>query len=230
MTSINNSMLNLSVPLTSEQIEANKEIDEKQNLNQEDFFALLSQQLAYQDPFEPVDNSEMVAQMASFSTAEGIANMGNEFSAMSETLTSSQALEASSLIGKEVLIPSDQGYLPETGEISGSINSSTGAYDVMVNIENANGSIVRSMSLGDIGAGNQKFTWDGMDTAGNRAEAGLYTLKAHGMVDGKGEELTTASYAHVQSVTLGGGQSGINLSLQGLGGIKLSDAIEVAEK
>ncbi len=55
------------------------------------------------------------------------------------------------------------------------------------------------------------------------------TLKANGLVNGKGEELTTASAAHVESVSLGGGQAGVNLNLQGLGGLKLTDAIEVAE-
>ncbi len=230
MTSINNySSLNLNVPLTEEQIAANKEIDGQQNLGQDDFFSLLSQQLAYQDPFKPVDNSEMIAQMASFTTAEGITTMGNEFAGMKEVLTSSQALEASSLVGKKVLIPSNEAYLPETGDVSGSISSTTGAYSVMVNVEDASGAVVRTMSLGDIGAGNQKFSWDGLDKDGNRVKAGQYTLKATGVVNGQGEELMTASYAHVESVSLGGGQSGVNLNLQGLGGIKLSDAIEVAE-
>ena len=86
-----------------------------------------------------------------------------------------------------------------------------------------------SISLGDIGAGNQKFSWDGLDADGNRVKAGQYTFKTTGVVNGQGEELMTASYAHVESVSLGGGQAGINLNLQGLGGIKLSDAIEVAE-
>lgn len=230
MTTINNnSALSLSVPLTAEQIAANKEVDGKQKLNQEDFFSLLSQQLAYQDPFKPVDNSEMIAQMASFTTAEGITNMGNKFSGMTDVLSSSQALQASSLVGKKVLIPSAQAYLPETGDVSGSISSSTGANSVMVNVEDAKGSVVRSISLGDIGAGNQKFSWDGLDAQGNRVKTGQYTLKATGLVNGQGEELTTAAYAHVESVSLGGGQAGINLNLQGLGGIKLSDAIEVAE-
>ncbi|MCP4323971.1 MAG: flagellar biosynthesis protein FlgD, partial [Alteromonadales bacterium] len=51
----------------------------------------------------------------------------------------------------------------------------------------------------------------------------------NGTVNGQGEELMVATYAHVESVSLGGGQAGVNLNLQGLGGIKLSDAIEVAE-
>ena len=230
MTTINNySSLNLTVPLTEEQTAANKEVDAKQQLNQEDFFSLLSQQLAYQDPFEPVDNSEMIAQMASFTTAEGITTMGTEFAGMSEILTSSQALEASSLVGKKVLIPSNQTYLPETGGVSASISSTTGASSVMVNVEDASGSVIRSISLGDLSAGNQRFSWDGLNSQGERAKAGEYTLKATGLVNGQGEELMTASYAHVESVSLGGGQTGVSLNLQGLGGIKLSDAIEIAE-
>lgn len=230
MTTISNyGSLNLTTPLTDEQIAANKVVDSRQSLKQDDFFSLLSQQLAYQDPFKPVDNSEMIAQMASFTTAEGITKMGTEFAGMKEVLTSSQALEASSLVGKKVLIPSNKAYLPETGDVSGSISTTTGAYSVMVNVEDAKGSVVRTISLGDIGAGNQRFSWDGLDSQGNRVKAGQYTLKTTGMVNGQGEELTTASYAHVESVSLGGGQAGVNLNLQGLGGIKLTDAIEVAE-
>jgi flagellar basal-body rod modification protein FlgD len=231
MTTINNSFssLNLSVPLTEEQVAANKEVDKKQQLNQEDFFSLLSQQLAYQDPFEPVDNSEMIAQMASFTTAEGITKMGTEFGGMSDILTSSQALEASSLVGKKVLTPGNQAYLSETGNVSGSIDSKTGASSVMVNIVDTNGSVIRSISLGDISEGKQRFSWDGLDSQGERAAAGEYTLQATGLVNGQGEDLKTESYAHIESVSLGGGQTGVSLNLQGLGDIKLSDAIEIAE-
>tara|TARA_R110001583_G_scaffold33943_5_gene114578 strand:+ start:8782 stop:9474 length:693 start_codon:yes stop_codon:yes gene_type:complete len=228
MTAIN-SYLNLTTPLTTEQIAANAEIDADQQLQQEDFFALLAQQLAYQDPFEPVENSEMIAQMASFTTAEGITNMGTEFAGLKEVLTSSQALEASSLVGKKVLIPSNVGYLAESGDLSGSINTDTGAYNVMVSVENSAGVVVRNIGIGDIGAGNKRFSWDGLDSQGNRLPEDTYTLKANGTVNGAGEDLLVATYAHVESVSLGGGQTSVNLNLQGLNGIALSDAIEVAE-
>lgn len=229
MTSINTSSITLTKPLTDEQVNANKEIDAQQNLSQDDFFSLLSQQLAYQDPFKPVDNSEMIAQMASFTTAEGITTMGEEFAGVKEVLNSSQALEASSLVGKKVLIPSNEAFLPEGGTSSGSINSATGAYNTMVSVEDSTGNIIRTIDLGDVGAGNQRFEWDGLDSQGEPAPEGKYTFKAHGLVNGTGEELATAIYAHVESVSLGGGTAGVNLNLKGLGGIKLTDAIEVAE-
>ncbi|GLS89291.1 basal-body rod modification protein FlgD [Psychromonas marina] len=228
MSTINPS-LNLTKPLTAEQVAANNEIDGKQKLQQEDFFALLSQQLAYQDPFKPVENTEMIAQMASFTTAEGISTMGTEFAGMKEVLSSSQALQASSLVGKKVLIPSNTGFLAESGGIDASINTTTGAYNSMVTVENSDGVVVRSISLGDIGAGNKRFSWDGLNNDGERLPEDTYTLKANGMVNGEGEELVVANYAHVESVSLGGGRANVHLNLKGLGGIELSDAIEVAE-
>jgi len=229
MSTINAASLNLTKPLTQEQVEENKKIDAEQQLNQEDFFSLLSQQLAYQDPFKPVDNSEMIAQMASFTTAEGISTLGTEFSGIKEVLNSSQALEASSLVGKKVLIPSSDTYLSEGETASGSLTTDTGAYNASVSIANENGSVVRTLILGDIGAGNQRFDWDGLDADGQPVPEGKYTFNANGTVNGSGEQLATATYAHVQSVSLGGGTANVHLNLKGLGGIELSDAIEVAE-
>jgi flagellar basal-body rod modification protein FlgD len=50
------------------------------NLSMNDFFTLLSAQLQYQDPMEPTDNSQFMAQMAQFSTLEQIQNMSKTVS------------------------------------------------------------------------------------------------------------------------------------------------------
>lgn len=155
--------------------------------------------------------------------------MGTEFAGLKEVLTSSQALEASSLVGKKVLIDSNVGYLSESDDLSGSINTDTGASNVTVSIENSAGSVVRNIGLGDISTGNTRFSWDGLDAEGNRLPQDTYTLKANGNVNGTGEQLFVNTYAHVESVSLGGGQTSVNLNLKGLNGIALSDAIEVAE-
>ena len=229
MATITSSGISLTAPLTDSQVKANAEIDSEQQLDQEDFFSLLSQQLAYQDPFSPVENAEMISQMSSFTTAEGIATLGTEFAGIKEVLNSSQALEASSLVGKKVLIPSNETYLSEGGTASGSLTTTTGAYSTLVSVEDSTGSVIRTIDIGDVGAGNQRFDWDGLDSQGQPAPEGKYTFNAYGSVNGNGEELTTASYAHVESVSLGGGSASVYLNLKGLGGIELADAIEVAE-
>lgn len=55
---------------------------EKQ-LGQTDFLRLMSAQLKQQDPFDPVDNQAMVAQMAQFSSVAGISEMNVSLKAIS---------------------------------------------------------------------------------------------------------------------------------------------------
>tara|TARA_E500000305_G_C4016605_1_gene236037 strand:- start:1703 stop:2014 length:312 start_codon:yes stop_codon:yes gene_type:complete len=56
------------------------------SLGQGDFFKLLTVQMQQQDPFDPVDNKEMLAQMAQFSSLAGISEMGNTLSSISSKL------------------------------------------------------------------------------------------------------------------------------------------------
>ena len=47
----------------------------QRQLGQNDFLRLMTTQLSAQDPFDPVDNQAMVAQMAQFSSVTGISEM-----------------------------------------------------------------------------------------------------------------------------------------------------------
>lgn len=55
-------------------------------LGQQDFFKLLTVQMQMQDPFDPVDNKEMLAQMAQFSSLAGISEMGDTLSSIAAKL------------------------------------------------------------------------------------------------------------------------------------------------
>lgn len=59
----------------------------KTTLDQSDFLALMSAQLKNQDPTKPVDNTEYVAQMAQFSTVNGIAETNNSIAESNRALT-----------------------------------------------------------------------------------------------------------------------------------------------
>ena len=56
------------------------------DLGSADFIRLLTVQIQQQDPFDPVDNKEMLAQMAQFSSLSGITEMGSTLRAIEAKL------------------------------------------------------------------------------------------------------------------------------------------------
>jgi flagellar basal-body rod modification protein FlgD len=205
----------------------------KKTLEQSDFFKLLSNQLAFQDPSKPVDNNQMVSQMTSFSTLQGITDMTSQLKSLNSVMTSNQALQASTLVGKKVLMPSNEGYVNGNEGVDGKLSLTNGATDISIRVENSSGELVKTFTLaesqGKTLTGNVDYSWDGTNESGEKVPAGKYTVKASGLVNGKTEELTLANYAHIQSVSLGSSSSSdVVLNLRGMGGLKLSDAIEVA--
>lgn len=199
----------------------------EQQLEQEDFFKLLTQQLNMQDPSKPVENDQMIAQMTSFTMAEGISNMSDQFTKFTESMTSNQALQASTLVGREVLVPTDQANIPVGGGTArGAIAVGQTSFNTRITIENANGEVIRSINAGDLPAGVHDFEWDGLNEAGEPVTPGNYTVKVNGRLGDTNEQLPVQMRAHVNSVSMGGGE-GIVLNLRGLGGIGLGDVTEI---
>ncbi|MBO1519966.1 flagellar hook assembly protein FlgD [Oceanisphaera pacifica] len=197
-------------------------------LGQEDFFALMTQQLAYQDPFDPADNSDMIAQMTAFTSADGINQMSEKLSGLSEVMTSSQALQASSLVGQKVLLPSNLSYWDESDTVEGVAVTGEGADNVVIRIENEKGEVVRTMSLDGPQRGNVPISWDGLNEQGEPAPKGQYKVKVSGLVDNQREDLNALVFGRVDSVTLGSANSPTLVNLSGLGGIPLNQVLEIA--
>lgn len=66
-------------------------------LGKDQFLAILVTQLRNQDPMQPMQDKEFIAQMAQFTSVEQLMNMSNELSLMRQSIGS-----ASSMIGKWV--------------------------------------------------------------------------------------------------------------------------------
>lgn len=63
-----------------------------QQLDQSDFLRLMTAQLSQQDPFNPIDNQEMVAQMAQFSSLAGVSETNTTLKSIAEQLAAQTAL------------------------------------------------------------------------------------------------------------------------------------------
>ena len=200
----------------------------EQNLSQEDFFALLTEQLSNQDPTKPVDNDQMVSQMTQFTTADVISKLNEKFESFATSMTSNQALQASSLIGQDVLVEANVGYMGSEGAgLSGFVVNEQTVQNMEITITNANGEVVRTIDAGTQGAGNIEFNWDGTDRSGNLMPPGEYLVSANGQVNGEGVAISTAIHRHVSSVSLAGSNQGIILNLEGDVSINLDDVIQI---
>lgn len=198
-------------------------------LTQEDFFALLTQELAHQDPTNPADNNEMISQMTAFSTTDGVNQLNEQFTSFATSMSSSQALQASSLVGRSVLVDDNVFGMSSGDEVKGKLITDQPASNVNIYVENAAGEIIQTVPVGNVKAGEFGFTWNGMASDGEPAAEGAYRFRIAGLVDGQASELQAMTYRKVDSVTLAGAGGNILLNLNGGSSMALADVVEVSE-
>ena len=196
-------------------------------LGQADFMRLMTEQLSHQDPLKPRSNSEFVAQLAQFSTVQGISELNTTVGGFTSALTGDQVLKGASLVGHSVVVPSESIALPASGSATGLVMS-PGAGKVTFEIKDASGVVVDTVEVEATGKGETAFAWDGLKTNGERAAAGAYSIKAtHTATDGTGTALNTYVDATVDSVTIG--SDGLYLNLPGLGTAPLDYVLRIGK-
>lgn len=198
------------------------------SLDQAGFFQLLTTQLSYQDPFKPVENAEMLSQMTSMTTADGISNLSKQMESLNSVMTSSQALQASAMVGQNVLLPYNTGYLENGGKVNGVIPITDTTSYLKVTVQDASGQVIKEIPIDGEHSKNMNFSWDGTDKSGNPVKEGAYTFKVTGTIDNKSESLNACVYGKVSSVTLGNSTNPTVVKVNGLGGYYLSDILEIA--
>ena len=204
-----------------------KQAMKEQKLGQEDFIKLMTTQMNHQDPMKPMENGDFLSDMAQFSTVSGLKEIKDAFNSLATSLQSSQALQASSMVGRKVLVPGSMSTLSEGSPMKGGVVLDTNVSDLKVGIMNDKGALVKEIDLGNKAAGVAHFSWDGMLSADKKAMSGNYSIRAIGMVDGKSESLNTLITDTVQSVSLGSGGQGVSLSLANAGSAGLADVKEI---
>ncbi|MEP9316645.1 flagellar hook assembly protein FlgD [Pseudomonas sp. LABIM340] len=192
-------------------------------LGKDSFLQLLVTQLNNQNPLDPQDNTEFVSQLAQFSSLESMQNLDTTLGTFYSSFQSSQALQASSLVGRSVIVNSSKVQVddPSAG-VNGTLVMPSGGDGVTLKIYDDSGDLVRTVDMGSQKAGNIDFKWDGKDDSGELVAAGTYTVKASASLDGTSTALTTYLPATVNSVTLGQNGGEMSLNLAGIGAVSAS--------
>ena len=196
-----------------------------QTLGQADFLKLMTAQLKNQDPFNPVDNTQMIAQMAQFSSVAGISQMNTTLTGIAAKLGATSTSDAMGYVGKTVLTEGTTAYPRASGGIAGKIELGDNASAVDVTISDANGAVLKTLSLGSRAKGTVDYDWNG-STAGGTAATGPFTVAVAARNGGATVAATGLVWAPVESVSLASGSDPV-LNVTGLGAVKLADVRSV---
>jgi flagellar basal-body rod modification protein FlgD len=137
------------------------------------FLKLLVKQLQYQDPLNPMENTEFTAQLAQFSQLETLNTMNNNIEQMAKFQNSMNSMQAVLYIGKQVSA-SGNTINYSGGESVISLKLESNASAVNVKIYNSEGTVVRTIEVGNALAGDISCTWDGKDINGESLSPGTY--------------------------------------------------------
>lgn len=184
----------------------------KNALEKEDFLNLMVTQLKYQDPTKPQDHQDMAAQLAQFNTVEQLAQANRSLENMSKSQDELKSDKLTEYLGKEVTaagnklrLQADSTLVPQT---SGKFNIGVEAGSVSLEIKNDKNEVVKTISLGNVPAGDHPVVWDGTDTKGQKVGPGVYTFEVTAMsTDGKKlsvEKQITAEVTGISQLGKGG--------------------------
>lgn len=158
------------------------------------FLNLLIKQLQYQDPMNPVENTEFASQLAQFSQLEAMTDMSSNILEMTQYQNSMNSMQAASFIGKQVSA-SGNTIAYSGGESSIDFNLEGNTSNVTVTIYNSQGTIVRTMNMKDVLEGDATCTWDGKDNGGDAVNPGTYYFSLNA-TDYSGAAVNSTTYAN----------------------------------
>lgn len=120
----------------------NTQATQNSNLGQEDLFKILLTELSFQDPLDPMDNKEFIAQLAQFTNLE----QSRQFNQKLDSLLTVQAADQSIvLLGKTVEVETNTN--PEVGEVT-AIKFDNGS--PILTIQKTDGSFISDIRLSQI--------------------------------------------------------------------------------
>ena len=197
--------------------------DEGALADQNVFLKLYIEQLKGQDPTAPQDTNDMVAQMSQFSSLERLTSISDQLENMATSLTSNQALSASTLVGKSILMEGSKAKVTDGLEgVQLRTVMPENSQTATLKIYDADNRLVRTATLN-----SGEYKWDKLDDDGNVLPPGEYRFAASSTND-KGEisALSTRLPTRIQGVTING-ENGTVLNVENHGKIKLTNELEI---
>ena|SRR5438105_702445 len=177
----------------------------KQTLGQDQFMNLLIAQLKNQDPLNPVDNSQLMAQLAQFSQLQETQQMAKSLNTFIAQQNTANATNFVTLLGKHVTTNGSTFSLKSGTPAPISYTLAANASTATVQFLNASGVPVATWTGTNQTAGSKNLTWDGRDSSGNALPTGTYSFTVSAKAaNGAAVSTTTQTTDIVRSINYDG--------------------------
>lgn len=203
------------------------------DLGSDDFLALMIAQMKNQDPTKPMDQMAFMSQLAQFGTLSGVQELNGSFGDLSTSLTGTQAVQASSLVGRSVAMDTQIASLTPVGRndagdtvhmLSATVDMGRQSEGGVFEVRDGSGRLVFSGQL-PAGSGHVPVVWDGAAADGSQLPPGEYSISAQ--IERGGDLRPARVYGHdtVISVAIGSGNQ-VTLNLASGRSVDVSDVKE----
>ena len=211
---------------TANQLNATRE-KKGDTLGKSDFLLLLVTQFKYQDPLDPMDDKEFVAQLSQFSSLEQLMNLNTSMDGLTAATKEQRMMNAANYIGLDVaaggnaVAKTDEGISKFYWAIGSDMAKGT------LHIYDQNKNNVYSENLSARAAGTYTYEWNGKNYAGQDVLNGVYyiLISAEG-VNGEGMLTDSASTGRVVGVTVDNGEAYLRMEDGRM--VALKDVREIA--
>ncbi len=191
----------------------------------DNFLTLLTAQLAHQDPLDPVDSNEFVAQLVSFTEVEQSIASNRNLETLISLFSANQSAMAVGYLGTTVEAVTNTAAL-EGGEARFIYNLPEATSEAKIVITNAEDEIVYT-GKGNIGIGDHRYIWRGIGNDGSQQPDGIYRISISAKnSDGDAIEAATRIVGRVTGVNTAGDD--LILVVNGVG-VSLDDIVSVQE-
>ena len=229
MSTVNSAAAGTSISDLMSTMNAKKESKDSVQADTDKFMTLLVTQLQNQDPLNPMDNAQMTSQLAQLQTVTGVNKLNETLNTLKASYQSSEAMQATNLIGHGVLVEGSKLTLTGGKSVFG-VDLATAADNVQVIVTDPRtGKDVATIELGALEAGAMPLAWDGSSDSVDAAMLadGKYSFRV--VATRGGQPLTDVKALTLDTVASVSTNSkdGVKLNLAGAGAITLADIHQV---